>query len=152
MSFVFGDQLGQWAVYLFIIAGVIALFTSILGPLYGFSRLWEEGFEQFGLYDKFKIKKKTVFRICLVFFTLLPFLYGISSIFLGIKPMWLFSQASYLTGPILGLVYIIPIIVAYLVLKDKAPDLVPKRYWAIALAVISGVLMIILSLMSLFIF
>ena len=63
--------------------------------------------------------------------------------------MWLFSMASMLTGPILGILYIVPIIVTYLEMKDKAPELKPTRYWAIVLAVFSGVMMLILSFLGL---
>ena len=63
--------------------------------------------------------------------------------------MWLFSMASILTGPILGILYIVPIIISFIEMRKHAPELTPRRYWAIALAVISGVLMITLSLLVL---
>ncbi|TFF98046.1 MAG: hypothetical protein EU547_02710 [Promethearchaeota archaeon] len=63
--------------------------------------------------------------------------------------MLLFSLASMLSGPILGLLYIIPVIVSYIETKDVVPALNPTRYWAIALAMISGILIIILSILGL---
>ncbi len=136
---------GEWSGILFIICGIIALFSSIIGPFYGFSRLWEESLEKMGLYDHYNIKKDSVYRICLIFFTLLPLIF----IFVFARPMWLFSTASILTGPILGILYIVPIIIIFIEMRKHAPELTPRRYWAIALAVISGVLMITLSLLVL---
>lgn len=145
MVSIFTDIYGEWSGLLFIICGMIALFSSILGPLYGFSRLYEESFERLGLYKRFNIKKTTVYRICLIFFTLLP---SIFILFIG-RPMLLFSLASMLTGPILGLIFIFPIVISYLEMKDNAPELKPTRYWAVFLAILSGVLIIILSLLGL---
>ncbi len=145
MESIFTLTYGKWSGLLFIICGAVALFSSILGPLYGFSRLWEESLEQFGLYSKVNIKKENVYRICLAFFASLPMIF----IFITGKPMWLFSIASMLSGPILGLLYIIPIPLTYIEMKENAPDLKPTRYWAIMLALFSGVLMIILSLVGL---
>ncbi|TFG04314.1 MAG: hypothetical protein EU539_11055 [Promethearchaeota archaeon] len=142
---IFTDTYGEWSGILFILCGIFALFSSIIGPFYGFSRLWEESFERFGIYKRFSIQRETVYRICLTFFTVLPLIF----IFIVARPMWLFSTASMLTGPILGLIYIIPIYVSYSEMKKHAPELAPRRYWAIALAVISGVLMIILSFLGL---
>jgi hypothetical protein len=136
---------GEWSGILFIICGIIALFSSIIGPFYGFSRLWEESFEKLGLYDHYNIKKESVYRICLIFFTILPLIF----IFIFARPMWLFSTASILTGPILGILYIVPIIISFIEMRKHAPELTPRRYWAIALAVISGVLMFTLSLLVL---
>ncbi|MFO8018156.1 MAG: Nramp family divalent metal transporter [Promethearchaeia archaeon] len=148
MVSIFTSTYGNWSGNLFIIAGILALFSSVIGPLYGFSRLYEESFERFGIYRRFRIKSETIYRIFLVFFSSLPliFIFLISE-----EPMWLFSMASLLTGPVLGLVYILPIIVTYLVMKDTAPELTPKRYWAVALALLSGFLMIILSLLNFFV-
>ncbi|MHA1146774.1 MAG: Nramp family divalent metal transporter [Promethearchaeota archaeon] len=145
MVAIFTLTYGEWSGILFIICGILALFSSIIGPLYGFSRLYEESFELFGLYNKFKIKSDTVYRICLIFFASLPMLF----IFITGNPMWLFSMASMLTGPILGLLYITPIVVLHLEMKDKSPKLGPIRYWAVVLAVFSGVMMIILSFLGL---
>jgi Mn2+/Fe2+ NRAMP family transporter len=145
MVSIFTSTYGEWSGIIFILCGALALFSSILGPLYGFSRLWEESLERFGFYNRFKIKKKTVYRICLTFFALLPLIF---ILFIG-RPMFLFSLASMLTGPILGLMYIIPVGVSYLETREIAPELNPKRYWAIALAIISGVLIFILSLLGL---
>ena len=142
---IFTSTYGQWSGILFIFCGIFALFSSIIGPLYGFSRLWEESFEKFGLYKRFDIKKETVYRLCLIIFALLPLIF----IFIVARPMWLFSTASMLTGPILGLLYIIPIGIAFMEMKKHAPELKPSHYWAIFLAVVSGVLMIILSLLGL---
>lgn len=136
---------GEWSGILFIICGILALFSSVIGPLYGFSRLWEESFERFGIYRKYNISHELVYRICLIFFAVLPLLF----VFLFPSPMWLFSTASMLTGPILGLLYIIPIYVTYIEMKDRAPELVPTRYWAIALAVFSGSMMFILAIIGL---
>jgi Mn2+/Fe2+ NRAMP family transporter len=145
MVHIFTLTYGQWSGILFILCGIFALFSSIIGPFYGFSRLWEESFERFGLYNRYNIKKETVYRLCLIMFTLLPLIF----IFIIARPMWLFSMASMLTGPILGLIYIFPIAITFLEMRKHAPELVPYRYWAIALAVLSGILMIILSLMGL---
>lgn len=142
---IFTSTYGQWSGILFILCGIFALFSSIIGPLYGFSRLWEESFERFGLYNRYHIEKETVYRICLIFFTSLSLIF----IFIVAKPMWLFSMASILTGPILGLIYIVPIAISYFELRKHAPELAPNRYWAITLAIISGILMIILSLLGL---
>jgi Mn2+/Fe2+ NRAMP family transporter len=141
---IFTSTYGEWSGILFILCGIFALFSSVIGPFYGFSRLWEESFEKLGLYKRFSIEKETVYRICLVFFTILPLIF----IFLVARPMWLFSTASMLTGPILGLIYITPIFISYQEIKKDAPELAPTRYWAIFLAILSGVLMIILSLLG----
>jgi len=141
---IFTSTYGEWSGILFILCGIFALFSSVIGPFYGFSRLWEESFEKLGLYKRYSIEKETVYRICLVFFTILPLIF----IFLVARPMWLFSTASMLTGPILGLIYITPIFISYQEIKKDAPELEPTRYWAIFLAILSGVLMIILSLLG----
>ena len=147
MVAIFTSTYGDWSGMLFIIAGILALFSSVIGPLYGFSRLYEESFERFGIYRRFNIKSETVYRIFLVFFASLPLIF----IFLIPEdPMWLFSMSGLLTRPGLSLVYILPIIVTYLEMKNTAPELKPKRYWAIALALTSGTLMIILSLLNFF--
>ncbi len=145
MVAIFTLTYGEWSGNLFILCGVLALFSSIIGPLYGFARLWEESFESLGIYKRFKIKSDTVYRICLIFFASLPIIF----IFITGNPMWLFSIASMLTGPILGVLYIIPIIVIYLEMRRDAPELKPTRYWAVALAIFSGILMIVLSFLGL---
>jgi Mn2+/Fe2+ NRAMP family transporter len=145
MVSIFTEIYGGWSGFLFILCGGIALFSSILGPLYGFSRLWEESFERLGIYKRFQVNRMTIYRICLFIFTLLP---SIFILFIG-KPMLLFSIASMLTGPILGLVFIFPIIVLHREMKNTAPQLKPTRYWAIFLAIISGILIIVLSLLGL---
>jgi len=145
MVAIFTSTYGQWSGILFILCGIFALFSSIIGPFYGFSRLWEESLEKFGIYKRFNIEKQTVYRMCLIFFTSLPLIF----IFIVARPMWLFSIASLLTGPILGLIYIIPIGISFIEMRKHAPELAPNRYWAIALAVLSGILMIILSFLVL---
>ncbi len=145
MVAIFTSTYGPWSGIVFILCAIFALFSSIIGPFYGFSRLWEESLEKFGIYKHFNIEKQTVYRICLIFFTLLPLIF----IFIVARPMWLFSIASMLTGPILGLMYIIPIGISFIEMRKHAPELAPNRYWAIALAVISGILMIILSFLGL---
>lgn len=145
MVTIFTITYGEWSGILFIICGILALFSSIIGPFYGFSRLWEESLEKFGMYKRFNIKKETVFRLCLLMFASFPLIF----IFITGSPMWLFSMSGLLTGPILGLIYIIPIGVLYFEVKDKAPELKPKKYLAIFFAVLSGILMIILSLLGL---
>jgi Mn2+/Fe2+ NRAMP family transporter len=145
MVAIFTSTYGQWSGIVFILCGIFALFSSIIGPFYGFSRLWEESLEKFGLYKRYNIEKQTVYRICLIFFTSLPLIF----IFIVARPMWLFSIASMLTGPILGLIYIIPIGISFIEMRKHAPELAPNRYWAIALAVISGILMIVLSFLGL---
>ncbi len=145
MVSIFTEIYGEWSGLLFILCGTMALFSSILGPLYGFSRLYEESFERLGFYKRFNIKRTTIYRICLIFFTILP---SIFILFIG-RPMWLFSIASMLTGPILGLIFIFPIIISYLEMKDTAPELKPKPYWAVFLAIFCGILIMILSLLGL---
>jgi len=144
MIIIFTTIYGEWSGLLFMICGSLALFSSIIGPLYGFSRLWEESFEQLDVYKKYKIDRKIVFRLCVVMFTIFPLIL----ILFSDNPMQLFSFAGIVTGPILGLTYIIPIILLYYEMKSTAPKLKPTRYWAIALAIFSGVLMIILSLLG----
>ena len=145
MVAIFTSTYGEWSGILFIICGILALFSSVIGPLYGFARLWEESFEKLGIYKRYKIKKETVYRLCLLLFASFPLIF----IFITGKPMWLFSMASILTGPILGIIYIIPIVITYLEMKKPAPELRPSRYWAMILAIFSGVMMIILSLLGL---
>ncbi|MGV9197659.1 MAG: Nramp family divalent metal transporter [Promethearchaeia archaeon] len=147
MVSIFTTTWGEWSGILFIIAGILALFSSVIGPLYGFSRLYEESFERFGIYRRFKIKSETIYRIFLVFFVSLPLMF----IFLIPEdPMWLFSMSGLLTGPVLGLVYILPIAVTYLEMKNTAPELKPERTWAVVLALTSGILMFVLSLLNFF--
>lgn len=141
---IFTSTYGEWSGILFIICGILALFSSIIGPFYGFSRLWEESFERFGIYRKYNIDNETLYRIFLLLFASFPLIF----IFVTGEPMWLFSTSSILTGPLLGLLYIFPIIISYLDMKKVLPELAPHRYWAIALAVISGILLIILSLLG----
>jgi manganese transport protein len=145
MVHIFTSTYGQWSGIVFILCATFALFGSIMGPLYGFSRLWEESLERFGIYKRFNIKKETVYRICLISFASLPLIF----IFVVARPMWLFSIASMLTGPILGLLYIIPIGISYIEMKKHAPELAPNQYWAIALALVSGILIITLSFLGL---
>jgi hypothetical protein len=145
MVLIFTSTYGEWSGLIFVICGMTALFSSIIGPFYGFSRLWEESFEKLGIYNKFKVKRTTVYRLVLIMFSILPVIF----IFIVQRPMWLFSLSGLLTGPVLGLLYIIPIIVLYLDMNKTAPELKPRRYIAIFLAFLSGILMIILSLIGL---
>lgn len=145
MVSIFTATYGEWSAILFMACGALAFFSSIIGPLFGFSRLWEESLERFGLYKRFKIKKETVYRICLFGFACLPLAFLLGS---GERPMVLFSVASMLSGPILGLLYVLPVFLTNIEVKPTAPDLKTTRYWAMILAVSSGVLLIILSILG----
>ncbi|MHA1804481.1 MAG: Nramp family divalent metal transporter [Promethearchaeota archaeon] len=144
MVSIFTSTYGEWSGILFIICGILALFSSIIGPFYGFARLYEESFERFGVYRKYHVESKTLFRIFLLIFAFFPLLF----IFITGQPMWLFSTASMLTGPLLGLLYIFPIMLSFLDTNKKDSKLRPYRIWAMAFAIISGILLIVLSLLG----
>ncbi|MHA1724042.1 MAG: Nramp family divalent metal transporter [Promethearchaeota archaeon] len=144
MVAIFTSTYGEWSGILFIICGILALFSSIIGPFYGFARLYEESFERFGIYRKFNIDNKALFRIFLLIFAFIPLLF----IFVFERPMWLFSTASLLTGPLLGLLYIFPIIISFLDTNKKDSKLRPYRIWAMALAILSGFLLFLFSILG----
>ena len=139
MAAIFTTQFGEWSATLFLLTTVAALFSTLIGPMYGMSRLWEDAFALHGLFDKYAITRDTVFRLTIVLFAVIPL-----SLNLFIEaPLILFALSGALFAPAIGLMYLA---VMYMSFDIDIDSLSPVRTWAVALAVFAGVVMIISGL------
>ncbi|MFB6109171.1 MAG: Nramp family divalent metal transporter [Haloplanus sp.] len=139
MSGIFTQTYGEWSAALFLLTTMAALFSTLIGPLYGMSRLWEDSFALHGLFENTSIKRDTVFRATVILFTAIPL-----SLNLFVKaPLILFALSGALFAPAIGLMYLA---VIYMSFDIDIDNLSPVRKWAVALAVFAGVVMIISGL------
>lgn len=142
MAGIFTSIYGDWSAIIFVLSIMTALFSSIIGPLYGMSRLWEDGLGAHGLYKKSKINPKWTFRGSVLLFAVIPLILSL----LTEKPMALFALSGVLFAPIIGLIYLSSIWMSF---KDVDKRLHPRRWWAIILAVFAAIMTIISSILSL---
>jgi hypothetical protein len=143
MAQIFTTIYGEWSSMIFLLTVGTALFSSVIGPLYGMARLWEDSFAVHGLYEKFKIKRIWGFRITVILFALIPLIFSLSTE----KPLFLFALSGVLFAPIIGLSYIGAIVLSF---TDVIGRLHPKRWWAILLALIGAVMTILSSIIEVF--
>ncbi|MFB6280499.1 MAG: hypothetical protein ABEH40_00565, partial [Haloferacaceae archaeon] len=121
-------------------AVIFALFSTFIGPTYGMSRLWEDGFAMHGLFDAYDISRDTFFRAVVLFFVAIPL-----ALNLAIEaPMILFSLAGMLFAPAIGLMYLAVIYMSYQ--SVDLPALRPLRMWAVVLGLFAAVTMILSGL------
>jgi len=113
-----------------------ALFSTLIGPLYGMSRLWEDAFAIHGVFDNYNITRETVFRLTVVLFAVIPLSLNI----LFEAPLFLFAISGILFAPAVGLMYLAALYMSYTDVDQ--PGLVPIRRWAVGLAVFAGVALI----------
>lgn len=137
MANIFTDVYGEWSGVVFLLAVIFALFSTLIGPLYGMSRLWEDTFALHGLFDgSGGITRDQVFRGTVLFFIAIPLALNL----LIQAPMILFALSGILFAPAIGLMYLAAIYMSYT--DVELPELRPRRTWAVALAVFAGVAMI----------
>jgi len=142
MAQIFTLIYGDWSAAIFLLSIMAALFSSIIGPLYGMSRLWEDGFGLHGFYERFNIKREWFFRFSVLLFASIPLTLSL----LTETPMFLFALSGVLFAPIIGVMYLVAIWMSF---KDIDKRLKPKRWWAIALGVFGAIMTILSSLLEL---
>ncbi|MFB6081175.1 MAG: Nramp family divalent metal transporter [Haloferacaceae archaeon] len=137
MAGIFTQVYGDWSKILFLLAVIFALFSTLIGPLYGMSRLWEDAFALHGFFEAYDISRDTVFRATVLLFVVIPF-----SLNVAIKaPMFLFSLSGMLFAPAIGLMYIAAIYLSYT--DVDIDELRPNRRWAVFLGLFAAVTMIV---------
>jgi Mn2+/Fe2+ NRAMP family transporter len=143
MAHIFTTIYGDWSAAIFLLSIMSALFSSIIGPLYGLSRLWEDALDLHGLYKKYSIDRVWIYRLMVLFFAIIPVSLSLSTT----KPLFLFALAGVLFAPIIGLMYISAIWLSFTNIDKR---LRPKRWWAIILGIFASIMTIISSLIELF--
>jgi hypothetical protein len=102
MATIFTSVYGEWSAAIFLLSVMAALFSTLIGPLYGMSRLWEDAFAVHGLFDKYDITRDTVFRLVVVLFAAIPL-----ALNLVIEaPLFLFALSGIIFAPAVGLMYL----------------------------------------------
>jgi Mn2+/Fe2+ NRAMP family transporter len=136
MATIFTSVYGEWSAVVFLLSVMAALFSTLIGPLYGMSRLWEDAFAIHGLFERTNITRETVFRLTVVLFAIIPL-----ALNLAIEaPLFLFSISGILFAPAIGLMYFAAL---YLSFGDlEMSELRPQRMWAVGLAVFAAVALI----------
>lgn len=137
MASIFTSVYGEWSAIIFLVSVMFALFSTLIGPLYGMSRLWEDTFALHGLFDKYDIGRDTMFRATVLFLVAIPLSLNLV---IG-QPMILFAISGILFAPAIGLMYLAAIYMSYTDLELTA--LRPTRTWAVLLAVFAAVAMIV---------
>ena len=136
MATIFTEVYGEWSATLFLLAVMAALFSTLIGPLYGMSRLWEDAFAIHGLFEKYDITRASVFRVTVVLFAAIPL--GLNLVFQA--PLFLFAISGILFAPAVGLMYLAAIKMSFT--EIDTPELKPKRMYAIGLAMFAAVALI----------
>ena len=136
MAVIFTTVYGEWTAIIFLLSVMAALFSTLIGPLYGMSRLWEDAFAIHGVFDNYNITRETVFRLTVVLFAVIPLSLNI----LFEAPLFLFAISGILFAPAVGLMYLAALYMSYTDVDQ--PGLVPIRRWAVGLAVFAGVALI----------
>jgi Mn2+/Fe2+ NRAMP family transporter len=140
MAGIFTQVYGEWSEVVFLLAIIFALFSTLIGPLYGMSRLWEDAFALHGFFEAYDVERDTVFRATVILFIAIPL-----SLNLAIEaPMFLFSLSGMLFAPAIGLMYIAAIYLSYY--DVDMGELRPTRPWAVGLGLFAAVTMIISGL------
>jgi Mn2+/Fe2+ NRAMP family transporter len=136
MAGIFTQVYGEWSAWLFLFAIIFALFSTLIGPLYGMSRLWEDGFAMHGFFESTGMDRDTFFRIVVVFFISIPL-----ALNLVIEaPMILFSLSGIMFAPAIGLMYLAVLYMSYQ--SIDLPALRPLRMWAVSLAIFASFLLL----------
>jgi hypothetical protein len=136
MATIFTSVYGDWSAFIFLLSVMAALFSTLIGPLYGMSRLWEDAFAVHGLFEKSDITRETVFRLTVVLFAAIPL-----ALNLAIEaPLFLFAVSGIVFAPAVGLMYLAALYMSYTDIDQ--PGLAPRRIWAVALALFAGVALI----------
>jgi manganese transport protein len=136
MATIFTNVYGEWSATIFLLSVMAALFSTLIGPLYGMSRLWEDAFAVHGLFENFDITRDTVFRLTVVLFALIPL--GLNLVFEA--PLFLFALSGIMFAPAVGLMYLAALYMSYTDIDQ--PGLAPLRPWAVALALFAAVALI----------
>jgi len=139
MAAIFTTQFGEWSAILFLLTTAAALFSTLIGPMYGMSRLWEDAFALHGVFDNYNITRDTTFRLTIVLFAAIPLALNL---FIE-APLILFALSGALFAPAIGLMYLA---VMYMSFDINIDSLSPTRKWAVGLAVFAGVVMIVSGL------
>lgn len=136
MAGIFTQVYGEWAAWIFLITVMAALFSTLIGPLYGMSRLWEDAFAIHGAFERFDITRASVFRGTVVFFAAVPL-----ALNLVIEaPLFLFALSGILFAPAIGLMYLAALYMSYK--EVDLPELHPRRTWAVAIAIFAAIALI----------
>jgi manganese transport protein len=132
MAVIFTNVYGEWSAAVFLLSVMAALFSTLIGPLYGMSRLWEDAFAIHGLFEKYDITRDTVFRLTVVFFSIIPLALNL----IIEAPLFLFSVSGILFAPAVGLMYLAALYMSYTDIDQ--PGLAPDRPWAVGLALFAA--------------
>jgi manganese transport protein len=136
MATIFTSIYGEWSAAVFLLSVMAALFSTLIGPLYGMSRLWEDAFAIHGLFEKTDITRETMFRLTVVLFAVIPLILNL----VIEAPLFLFSVSGILFAPAVGLMYIAAL---YMSFGDlEMVELRPQRMWAVGLALFAAVALI----------
>jgi len=136
MATIFTSVYGDWSAIVFLLSVMAALFSTLIGPLYGMSRLWEDAFAIHGLFERTQISRETVFRATVVFFAVIPL-----ALNLVIEaPLFLFSISGILFAPAVGLMYLAALYMSYDTVA--LPELKPQRTWAVGVALFAAAALI----------
>ena len=136
MAGIFTQVYGEWAAWIFLITVMAALFSTLIGPLYGMSRLWEDAFALHGVFERFDITRASVFRVTVVFFAAVPLALNL----LIEAPLVLFAISGILFAPAIGLMYLAALYMSYK--EVDLPELHPQRTWAVAIAIFAAIALI----------
>jgi hypothetical protein len=139
MAGIFTQVYGEWSAVIFLLAVMFALFSTLIGPLYGMSRLWEDSFALHGVFENYGVQRETVFRGTVVLFAVIPLALNL----LIEAPLFLFAISGILFAPAVGLMYLAVIYMSYTDFEQRS--LVPERTWAVALGVFAGVVMVVVG-------
>ncbi|PSQ23860.1 hypothetical protein BRD01_05510 [Halobacteriales archaeon QS_8_65_32] len=139
MAGIFTQVYGEWSAVIFLLAVMFALFSTLIGPLYGMSRLWEDSFALHGVFENYDVQRETVFRGTVVLFAVIPLALNL----LIEAPLFLFAISGILFAPAVGLMYLAVIYMSYTDFEQRS--LVPERTWAVALGVFAGVVMVVVG-------
>jgi amino acid transporter len=132
MATIFTSVYGDWSAIVFLLSVMAALFSTLIGPLYGMSRLWEDAFGIHGLFERTDISRETVFRATVVFFAVIPLVLNL----VIEAPLFLFSISGILFAPAVGLMYLAALYMSYDTVD--LPELRPERTWAVAVALFAA--------------
>jgi manganese transport protein len=136
MATIFTSVYGEWSASIFLLSVMAALFSTLIGPLYGMSRLWEDAFAVHGLFDKYDITRDTVFRLVVVLFAIIPLALNL----IIEAPLFLFALSGIIFAPAVGLMYLAALYMSYTDIDQ--PGLAPLRPWAVALALFAATALI----------
>ncbi len=144
MAGIFTQVYGEWAAWIFLITIMAALFSTLIGPLYGMSRLWEDAFAIHGVFERFDITRASVFRATVLLFAAVPLALNL----IIEAPLILFAISGSLFAPAIGLMYLAALYMSYK--EVDLPELHPQRTWAVAIAIFAAIALIASGLFEAF--